>query len=79
MSQEAFKYAFRVREAQSAHRHHRGPGTSRRDLPKNDENRRDLSRRSDRMPSAFALVRETPAQDPAYKMAAWRDGHGYDE
>ena len=31
------------------------------------------------MRGMFALVRETPAQDPAYKMAAWRDGHGYDE
>ena len=44
-------------------------GTSRHDLPRSDENRRDLSRRSNRMRGAFALVRETPAQDPAYRPA----------
>jgi hypothetical protein len=34
------------------------PGTSRRDLPRSNENHRDLSRRSDRMRGAFAPVRE---------------------
>jgi hypothetical protein len=43
------------------------PGTSRRDLPRTDENSRDLGRRSDRIRSAFAEVRETLAQDPAYR------------
>jgi hypothetical protein len=43
------------------------PGTLRRYLPRSDENRRDLSRRSDRIRGAFALVRETLAQDPAYR------------
>jgi hypothetical protein len=43
------------------------PGTSRRDLPRTDENCRDLSRRSDGMCSTFAMVRETLAQDPAYR------------
>ena len=43
------------------------PGTSRRDLPGSDENRRDLSRKSDLMRGAFALLRDTPAQDPAYR------------
>jgi hypothetical protein len=31
-------------------------GTSRRDLPRNDENRRDLSHRSDRMHGASVLT-----------------------
>ena len=43
------------------------PGTSHRDLPRIDENRRDLRRRSDRMRRMSAMVRETPAQDPAYR------------
>ena len=43
------------------------PGTLRRDLLRNDENRRDLSRRSDRIRGAFAMVKETLAQDPAYR------------
>ena len=43
------------------------PGTSRRDLPRNDENRRDLNRTSNRMRGVFALVSETLAQDPAYR------------
>ena len=42
-------------------------GTSRRDRPRSNENHRDLSRRSDRMRGAFALVREMLAQDPAYR------------
>jgi hypothetical protein len=42
-------------------------GTSHRDLPRNDENRRDLSHRSDHMHSAFAMVSETFAQDAAYR------------
>jgi hypothetical protein len=45
------------------------PGTLRRDLPRTDENHRDLSRRSDEVPAAFAMVRDTPAQDPAYRPA----------
>ena len=45
------------------------PGTLRRDLPRSDENRRDLSRRSDPTCDAFALVRETLAPDPAYRPA----------
>ena len=48
------------------------PGTPRRDLPRNSEKRRDLNRSSDSMHSAFALVRETLAQDPAY----WPSGPG---
>jgi hypothetical protein len=44
-------------------------GTSRRDRPRSNENHRDLSRRSDRMRGAFALVREMLAQDPAYRSA----------
>ena len=43
------------------------PGTSRRDLPRTDEKRRDLSRRSDHMRDALAVVTETSAQDPAYR------------
>ncbi len=50
------------------------PGTSCRDLSRNDENRRDLSRRSDHMRGAFAMVRETLAQDPAYRPAHPRTG-----
>jgi hypothetical protein len=46
------------------------PGTLRRDLPRSDENRRDLSRRSHPARVAFALVRETLAQDPAYSQLA---------
>jgi hypothetical protein len=42
-------------------------GTSRRDLPRTDENRRDLSRRSEHMRDAFTMVRETSAQDPAHR------------
>jgi len=45
------------------------PGTSHRDLPRIDENRRDLNRTSDRMRRMFTMVRETPAQDPAYRSA----------
>jgi len=40
-------------------------GTSPRDLSRTDENRRDLSRRSERVPDTSAVVTETPAQDPA--------------
>jgi hypothetical protein len=43
------------------------PGTLHRDLPRNDENHRDLSRRLDDMQSTFAMVRKAPAQDPAYR------------
>ena len=60
--------ALRVPGAQSAHATAWSghiPGTSRRDLLRNDENHRDLSRRSDRMRGAFAPVREMLAQDPA--------------
>jgi hypothetical protein len=42
-------------------------GTSRRDLPRTDENRRDLSRRSGGMSGTFAMVGEKLAQDPAYR------------
>jgi hypothetical protein len=44
-------------------------GTLRRDLPRTVENRRDLSRRSNDMRGTFAMVRQTPAQDPAYRPA----------
>jgi uncharacterized protein (TIGR02391 family) len=66
--------ALRIPGAQSAHATSWSghiPGTSRRDLLRNDENHRDLSRRSDRMRGAFALVRETLAQDPAYRPTCW--------
>jgi hypothetical protein len=43
------------------------PCTPPRDLPRTDENRRDLGRRSDRIRGTFAKVRELPAQDPAYR------------
>jgi hypothetical protein len=43
------------------------PGTSARDLPRTGENRRDLNRRLDRVHGTFAMLRETPAQDPAYR------------
>ena len=43
------------------------PGTLRQDLPRSDEKRRDLIRRSDPMLCAFAMVREMLAQDPAYR------------
>jgi hypothetical protein len=42
-------------------------GTLHRDLPRTVENRRDLSRKSDHMSGAFAMIRETLAQDPAYR------------
>jgi hypothetical protein len=47
------------------------PGTLRRDLPGNDENRRDLNRTSNRMRGAFVMVREMLAQDPAYRPTCW--------
>ena len=40
-------------------------GTSPRDLLRTDENRRDLSRRSSHILSTSAMVRNTPAPDPA--------------
>jgi hypothetical protein len=40
------------------------PGTSQRDLSRIDEKGRDLSRRSDDMHGAFAMVREALVQDP---------------
>ena len=44
----------------------------RRDLSRSDENRRDLSRRSDGMRCAFALVREMLAQDrPTDRLARY--------
>jgi hypothetical protein len=43
------------------------PGTSRRDLPRSDENRRDLNRRSRRMSCMSAQVKSAHAQDPAYR------------
>jgi hypothetical protein len=56
--------------------------------PRNDKNRRDLSRSSDRMRGAFALVREMLAQDPAYRATRYAnrpnavvkedDGDGFD-
>ena len=42
------------------------PGTSQHDLPENDENRRDLSRRPEHMVGTSTLVRNTGAPDPAY-------------
>jgi hypothetical protein len=44
-------------------------GTLPRDLTGTDEKRRDLSRRSGPTPSTFAVVRNTPAPDPAYRPA----------
>src|SRR5579863_9793246 len=43
------------------------PGTSHRDSSRTDEKRRDLSRRSDHMYTTFAMVKDMPAQDPAYR------------
>jgi len=45
------------------------PGTSHRDLLRNDEKRRDLIRRSSRIRGAFTMVKEMLAQDPAYRPA----------
>jgi hypothetical protein len=42
-------------------------GISRPDLPRTDENRRDLSRSSSSMHGAFAMVKEASPQDPAYR------------
>ena len=44
-------------------------GTSARDPPRNAENRQDLSSRSDDMPGTSTEVRDTLAQDPAYRPA----------
>jgi hypothetical protein len=44
-------------------------GTSARDLPKSVENCRDLSLRPDGLAGASAKVRNTLAQDPAYRPA----------
>ena len=42
-------------------------GTSPYDLSGSDENRRDLSRKSERMSPTFAMVRDSPARDPAHR------------
>src|SRR5450755_2446132 len=41
--------------------------TSPREPPGTDENRQDLSRRSDRVRGVFAVVRNISAPDPAYR------------
>ena len=47
-----------------------GRGTSLQDLPRIDENRRDLSRRSERMRDTFAKVKRTHARNqPAGRLA----------
>src|SRR5204862_868326 len=44
-------------------------GTSHYDLARIDEKYRDLNRRSDRTSGMFAVVRDMPAPDPAYRPA----------
>jgi hypothetical protein len=42
-------------------------GTSPRDLPRNDENRREPDRRSEGIDDTFSVVMSMPVQDPAYR------------
>jgi hypothetical protein len=44
-------------------------GTSARDLPESVKNCQDLSSRPDGMPVASVEIKDTPAQDPAYRPA----------
>jgi hypothetical protein len=52
------------------------PGTSQHDLPENNENPRDLSRRSEHMIGTSTLVRNIGAPDPAYRPTRVVQLHG---